>query len=269
MFLNLFYLREEPQHAHPFRDYNFSDFWNEAHGEPFEKIKESYISDRIINSFRADERRPERLRGFDPEFFPVLRFAFTTGCWRSFIRQNHALPVTALDYYLSKAFQFLYLAITLRYWPDGNCPTSANFDIGWVLSRSLDRVQSAQVVKLRDQELDWWWSVYSDLTNFELPVVLRRFEARMKRRFKAPLPNHGSFRPSATSTHDSPEADCEAQVHGNFAVSYRTARAYLACTERHLSRLVQHGALERVGEGHQRKILSTSLRRYKGAPAPS
>jgi hypothetical protein len=53
------------------------------------------------------------------------------------------------------------------------------------------------------------------------------------------------------------------------AVSYRTACALLDIHARQLRNLIRQGKLERVGEGHQRKVTSISVRRYGGFVAVS
>ena len=51
-------------------------------------------------------------------------------------------------------------------------------------------------------------------------------------------------------------------LEGKESVTFRTAELYLGISERHRQKLMQKGVLQVVGHGHNRRIMTDSLRRY-------
>ena len=116
MFKNLYFLRDPA-----FRNHNFSDFWNApggGGGDPIEQISDEAIAGYIRRSYLPDSVMPGRAEGFPPDFHPILPVTLSRPSCESFIRAYLALPVTPRDYYLSKAFQFAYSVVVIRYFPE-------------------------------------------------------------------------------------------------------------------------------------------------------
>jgi hypothetical protein len=141
-------------------------------------------------SYQPDTQRPERLNGFPPDFDPIFPFTLSETCCDTFVRAHPELPIARRDYFLSKAFQFLYTMITLRYWPHAGSlmdPMAIRGagEIRGILQESLDWVSAQDLPKLCAPELDWWWAVYSDTLNYDLEWVLKRLQRRFRNIFKS------------------------------------------------------------------------------------
>jgi hypothetical protein len=183
MFLNLFYLSDSD-----FQNHNFSDFNNVGGGDPILRKSARAIQRYIVESYKPDPRRPGRLEGFAPDFDYIFPMTLSDGCCASFIRTHPALPITARDYFLSKAFQFLYVMIAIRYWPDD--PELLNvwqwpkeFEVRRALQDSLDQISADQSGTLCGDDLRWWWDTCADTLRYDLEAVLRRLRTRIRRIF--------------------------------------------------------------------------------------
>jgi hypothetical protein len=183
LFTNLYFLRDPI-----LRDHNFSDFWDDpggGGGDPIEQVSADEIERYIRDSYRPNSVKPEMAEGFPPDFYPILRRTFSRPCCESFIRAHPALPITPRDYFLSKAFQFVYSAVVIRYNPDAEIltdriavPTSS--EIAAALAATLDSFTDENLMTLFDPEFSWWWDLYGDTMRFDLETVLKHFAIRLK-----------------------------------------------------------------------------------------
>jgi hypothetical protein len=175
LFLNLYYLRDSA-----FRDHNFSDFWNEGGGgEPIEPVPERRIVWYIRESYAPDPLRPGRLEGLPPDFQPIIPFTLSAACCDCFLRVHSALPIRPRDYYLSKLYQFLYITLAVRYWPQAEVlvdpvEVTAASEIQEVLQPVLEAIPDEQIQKFCTPEMEWWWNFYRDTLAQDFPTVLAR-----------------------------------------------------------------------------------------------
>ena len=203
MFLNLYYLADPC-----FRNHNFSDFWNESGYAPVTQEPEWRIEGYIHASYQPDSQRPERFNGFPPDFDPIFPFTLSDTCCDTFVRTHPELPIARRDYFLSKAFQFLYATIVLRYWPNAESLTDPMVvrgasEIREVLQRSLDRLSDQDLPRLCAPELDWWWAVYSDTLNYNVDRVLKGLEKRFRYVFKSA---------KRSEKKAAPKMECESEI---------------------------------------------------------
>ena len=136
-----------------FRNHNWNDFYGDLCQE-----KESYIEGELQRS-HDDGTWPE------PYFDPIFPITLARESCESFLRST-SLPVTARDYYLSKLFQFLYLALVANFGLEHN-----ETEVRERLERFLDGIPVECTKRLAEFD---WTEFYSDTLNYELDDVLRR-----------------------------------------------------------------------------------------------
>jgi hypothetical protein len=263
MFLNLYYL-DDPD----FQNHNFSDFNNEGGGGPILRESARAIQRYISESYKPDPRRPGRLEGFPPDFDYIFPMTLSDGCCASFIRTHPELPITARDYFLSKAFQFLHVMIAIRYWQDD--PELPNlwewpqeFEVRRALQDSLDQISVDQLPTLCGDDLRWWWDTYADTLRHDLESALRRLGARSRRIFVPQLSARRKLNQEQSLANKAASL-----VKNQVNVNFETAACYLNCSSRHIRRLAKYGKLDALGGGQNRKITTDSLRRYKPSDNP-
>ena len=141
MFHNLYFLEPE------FADFNFCDFLGR-----FEKVGELYVKARLEEQFRREQ--------IEPYFWPIIPLTLQSGSCGSFLRAHSGLPITDRDYYLSKLFQFLYLAITIGFALDFN---GAEVLRGYLEDR-LDKIPDDLLPQLH---LFDWQAFLDDVTELD------------------------------------------------------------------------------------------------------
>ncbi len=156
MFHNLYFLS-----GRVFRDFNFSDFWADSTGTPFESVTEVYIEHVIQESYASDSEPPE------PYFDSILPFTLSALCCGAFIRSNPGLPITNRDYYLSKLFQFLYIPLV----ESAHLTYGAADEIASQLSDFLDQLPEPMVLELSKFD---WSGFYEDTWFYEPAAVVKR-----------------------------------------------------------------------------------------------
>jgi len=147
-----------------FRNHNWNDFFGDLCQD-----EESYIEGQLLRIY-DDALWPE------PYFDRILPVTLTPESCESFLKST-SLPITARDFYLSKLFQFLYVALV------------ANFElkpgeteVRERLEKFLDGIPIACTKGLAAFD---WHEFYYDALNCKLDDVLRRLPLHL------PVPKRG------------------------------------------------------------------------------
>jgi len=96
VFRNLYFL------VSSFRDFNFCDFL-----DYLEEVPESYLRVQIAGEYDGEP--------VEPYFEPIIPLTLHPDACAAFFRSHPHVPASERDYYLSKAFQFVWLPLEIRF----------------------------------------------------------------------------------------------------------------------------------------------------------